>query len=189
MVVGSSFGGTDALVELCRGLPADFPWPVVVVLHRGSSRVHPALELLSRVSAWPVQEAEDKAPLAPGVVWIAPADYHLFVEERSLALGVDEPECFARPSIDALFRSAADVWGPRAVALVLSGAAEDGVRGAAAVAARGGTVWVQPPEEAPQVGRILPSGVLQSGVGAAVPVREMMPRLVRWAAGGPASTG
>jgi two-component system chemotaxis response regulator CheB len=96
-----------------------------------------------------VREAEDKEPITGGTAYFAPPDYHLLVEfGKSLSLSNDEPVLYSRPSVDVLFESAADAYGPGLIAIVLTGANQDGAKGLAAVAAAGGTALVQCPAEA-----------------------------------------
>jgi two-component system chemotaxis response regulator CheB len=92
-----------------------------------------------------VCEADDKAPLTPACVFVGPADYHLMVEEGRVALSTDAPVNFSRPSIDVLFESAADAYGPGLVAVVLTGANDDGAAGVRRVLERGGRVVIQDP--------------------------------------------
>jgi two-component system chemotaxis response regulator CheB len=96
-----------------------------------------------------VCEAEDKMPLLPGAVYFAPPDYHLLIEgEHALALSIDAPVQFSRPSIDVLFHSAAETFGARSIGVLLSGANDDGALGLAAIARAGGLVFVQEPTSA-----------------------------------------
>ncbi len=112
VVVGTSLGGLKALQALLAGLPKDFPLPVVIVQHRGKDSGDPLVALLQSATPLLVREAEDKQPMAPGVVYLAPADYHLLVEAGGFMLSTDAPVVFARPSVDVLFESAADAYGP-----------------------------------------------------------------------------
>lgn len=149
VVVGVSAGGLDALKVLLAGLPAGFPAPVIIVQHRKPDTENLLPRLLAGCGPLVVSEAEDKVIPRPGNVYLAPADYHLLVEtDGSLSLTVDEPERFARPSINALFDTAADRWGPALIAVVLTGANADGSLGVRRVKARGGRVIVQDPAEA-----------------------------------------
>src|SRR5204863_2293834 len=95
-----------------------------------------------------VRDAEDKDALAPGVVLLAPPDYHLLVEPGCVALSCDEPVAFSRPSIDVMFETAADAYRERLVGVVLTGSNADGAAGLAAIRRRGGVVLVQDPAEA-----------------------------------------
>lgn len=148
IVIGASAGGVDALRLLFASIPASLEVPVIVVLHVGNearwdwSKVFPGCAL-------EVREAEDKELARPGCIYIAPADYHLLIDRGGeLALSVDEPVHFARPSIDVCFESAAWALGPGVLGILLSGANADGAAGLAAIARSGGTCWVQSPETA-----------------------------------------
>ena len=149
VVVGGSWGGLDAVGQLLGPLPQDWPVPIAVVLHRGhTGREDMLTRAVQRRTSLRVVEADDKAPLEPGTVFIAPADYHLLIEDAHLALSVDLPVRFSRPSIDVLFESAADSFGDRLVAVLLTGANDDGTRGCAAVKRLGGRTYAQDPATA-----------------------------------------
>ncbi|WOB06140.1 chemotaxis protein CheB [Piscinibacter gummiphilus] len=149
VVIGGSAGGVDALAVMLPALPAALPVPVIVVLHLPREKPSLLVEIFSRQCALPVQEAQDKAPIEPGNVYFAPADYHLLVDHGpSFALSVDEPVHYSRPSIDVLFETAADVYAEHLLAVVLTGASQDGAAGLAAVHRAGGTTVVQEPQEA-----------------------------------------
>ncbi|HSW16574.1 MAG TPA: chemotaxis protein CheB, partial [Ramlibacter sp.] len=139
VVIGASAGGVHALLTLLGCLPAGFEPAVLAVLHVPASQPSGVAELMAGVCALPVREALDKQPIAGGVVVFAPADYHLLVEPgRTLALSVDAPVHYSRPAIDPLFESAAEVFGERLLALVLTGANGDGAEGLLAVRRCGG---------------------------------------------------
>lgn len=150
VVVGTSLGGLKALRGLLATLPQGFEVPMVVVQHRGPDSSGETLAaLLQAGTPLVVREAEDKMPLEAGSLYLAPADYHLMIEERGqLALATDAPVRSARPSIDVLFETAADAYGPDLVAVLLTGASTDGAEGVAAVKASGGRVIVQDPATA-----------------------------------------
>jgi two-component system, chemotaxis family, protein-glutamate methylesterase/glutaminase len=145
VVVGTSLGGLHALQVLLACLPPHFRAPVAIVQHRARASEGGLRDLLQAVCRLPVVEPEDKEPIEPGHVYLAPADYHLLVEGDHLALSTEGPVNYSRPSIDVLFESAAHTCGPHLVAVVLTGANEDGARGAQRVAAGGGTVLIQDP--------------------------------------------
>ena len=150
IVVGGSAGGIDALMELLPALPATLQAAVLVVLHLPRDRRSLLVEIFQPRCALPLREAQDKDAITPGSVSFAPPDYHLLVDAGPrLALSVDAPLHFSRPSIDVLFESAADQYGERLVGILLSGANEDGARGLEAIAAAGGLVVVQDPASAP----------------------------------------
>jgi two-component system chemotaxis response regulator CheB len=170
VVVGASWGGLHALSVLVAGLPAEFAVPLVLVQHR-SRDAHSLLgELLQDHTPLTVCEVDDKQPIARGFVYLAPADYHLLVEEGHFALTVDEPVRFSRPSIDVTFSSAADAFGPRVVGVALTGANEDGAAGLRRIVDRGGRAVVQDPESAEV--RTMPAAALRSVPSADVVALE-----------------
>jgi two-component system chemotaxis response regulator CheB len=149
IVIGTSAGGVEALSVLLPALPSGLQAAVMVVVHLPRERRSLLAEIFSARCALPVQEAQDKEPARPGTVYFAPADYHLLVDAGpSLALSVDEPVHYSRPSIDVLFESAADVYGPRLMGIVLTGANQDGAHGLATIHRLGGCTVVQQPEGA-----------------------------------------
>lgn len=147
VAIGTSWGGLEALRTVLGALPAGFAAATVVAQHRSGSDALLA-GLLRRVCVLPVHDAEDKAPLRGGEVLLAPPDYHLLVEGDGVALSVDAPVAFSRPSIDVLFESAAVARGARAAGVVLTGANDDGAAGLAAIRRRGGIAIVQDPDGA-----------------------------------------
>lgn len=148
ILVGASLGGLVAVETLIEGLAADFPLPLAVVMHRSVESGDALRGALQRHTKLRVREAEDKEAIQPGRVYIAPSDYHLLVEQGLFALSTQGVVSYARPSIDVLFESAADSYGPAAVGIILTGANHDGARGAARLKARGGYLIVQDPETA-----------------------------------------
>jgi len=164
VVVGCSLGGYNALKLILGGLPRDYPLPIAIVQHRGvDSEV--LTSALQELTPLPVREADDKEPIVPGCVYVAPPDYHLLVEVGRFALSTDARVLSARPSIDMLFESAADAYLDRVIAVVLTGQSRDGAQGAARVKKRGGVVVVQEPSTAEA--RILPD----SAIAASTPDR------------------
>jgi two-component system chemotaxis response regulator CheB len=149
VAIGTSLGGLNALIALLHDLPEDLHAPVVVVQHRSAPADRGLAELLQEHTRLTVQEAEDKQAISAGGVYLAPADYHLMVEEPGvLALSTEAPVRSARPSIDVLFETAADAYGPGAIGVLLTGASADGASGLAAIKRRGGLAIVQDPATA-----------------------------------------
>lgn len=166
IAIGASAGGLDALEVLLPALDARCAASVLVVLHVQRRRPSLLDSLFAPRCALPIREALDKQPLRGGGIYFAPPDYHLLVDrdaegEPLLALSVDEPVLFSRPSIDVLLESAAECWQQRVMGVVLSGASEDGVRGLAAIAAAGGITVAQDPAAAPAP--TLPAAAIRSG--------------------------
>ena len=176
VVVGTSIGGLKALPVLLSGLPSEFPVPVVLVQHRGKVSDSGLCEFLNQGSKLPVTEPEDKEPLLPGHIYLAPRDYHLLIADGSFALSTDPPVVFARPSIDVLFESAADEYEDRAIGVILTGANQDGSRGLAKIKSRGGLTVVEDPvtsarAEMPQ------AAINLTSVDWILPLAEIAPRL------------
>jgi two-component system chemotaxis response regulator CheB len=148
VAIGASRGGFTALQLVLGGLPARFAPAVVIVQHRRAEPESHLAQLLASSCKLPLIEPEDKTPLQPGHVYLAPSDYHLLVEPGFIALSVDAPVRFARPSIDVLFESTADAYGPAALGVMLTSASDDGAEGARAIKAAGGRMFVQDPATA-----------------------------------------
>jgi two-component system, chemotaxis family, protein-glutamate methylesterase/glutaminase len=148
VAIGTSWGGLAALTTLLRELPADFSIPVVVVQHRSPDSERLLGQLLQDATDLRVCEIEDKDELTPGTVHLAPANYHVLIEDGYASLSVEEPVRFSRPSIDVMLTSAADTYGAAAIGVVLTGANEDGAQGLAHIVKRGGRALVQNPKTA-----------------------------------------
>lgn len=176
VVIGGSAGAFDAAIHLLSEAPNLTP-PAVLVLHLARHRPSQLASVLASSLGRPVTEAEDKMPLAPKGIYVAPPDYHLLIDAGpALALSVDLPLHYSLPSIDVLFESAADVLGPHVVAVLLSGANDDGARGMGAVLAAGGRAMVQSPEEATSAEMPLAALRLNPGL-MSLGVREIAERL------------
>jgi len=166
--MGTSWGGLSALTKLLGSLPVDYSIPIVVVQHRSKDSDRLLSQLLQDGTDLKVCEVEDKDVLCAGTVHVAPADYHLLVEPGYLSLTVEEPVRHSRPSIDVMFTSAADAYGIGAIGVVLTGANEDGARGLADIAKRGGLALVQDPKTAEIP--IMPAAAIRT-----VPTAEKFP--------------
>lgn len=177
VVIGASAGGIQALRVLLEGLPATFAPPIVVVQHIPPDRPSALAELFGYRCVLRVVEVDDKQPLTSGTVFFAPPDYHLLVEDRqTLALSIDEPVKFSRPSIDVLFESAAAAFGTQLLAILLTGASSDGSEGLVSVRRAGGKAWVQCPSEA-AVPTMPESALALAGADAVLRLRDMCDRL------------
>jgi two-component system chemotaxis response regulator CheB len=148
VALGSSLGGLRALQTILGGLPERLGASVVIVQHRRADPDSHLVGLLARACRMPVVESEDKTPLELDRVYLAPADYHLLVEAGWLALSVDAPVSFARPSIDVMFESVADAYGSAAIGVMLTSSNHDGAEGLAAIKRAGGRAFVQDPATA-----------------------------------------
>ena len=146
VVVGASWGGLQALRTVLGGLPAELGAAVVLVQHRSAGSHATAFrDLLAAATALRVCDIDDKDPLEPGHVYVAPADFHTLVDGDHLELSLDAAVEYSRPSIDVLFTSAAESYRERCVGVVLTGANADGAAGLARVAELGGAAIVQDP--------------------------------------------
>jgi two-component system chemotaxis response regulator CheB len=151
--------------------------PIVIVQHRSSDSDRLLAELLQDATDLTVSEAEDKDPLTAGTVHIAPANYHILVEDGFLSLSLDAPVRFSRPSIDVMLSSAADTYGAAVIGVVLTGANEDGARGLADIVKRGGCALVQDPRTAEIA--IMPHAAMKAVPSAEVlPLEELASRLI-----------
>ena len=149
IVIGASAGGVEALLTIFAALPDGFGLPILAVLHLPDERRSQLAEVFGRRLAMPVVEARDKEVIMPGTLYFAGPRYHLSVEQdRSLSLSQEERVHHSRPAIDYLFASAADAYGKGLLAVLLTGANQDGAQGLAQVKAQGGTTVVQDPAEA-----------------------------------------
>lgn len=188
VVVAASAGGVEALKLLVAGLPPDLPATVLVALHVPATS-HSYLDaVLTRRSRLPVVAAQDGAPLVPGQVVVAQPDAHLLVVDGRIVLGRGARENGARPSHDAMLRSAALDRGPRVVAAVLTGMLDDGAAGLAAVQRYGGCCLVQDPAEAdfPSMPTAALRAVPQAIVGS---LDDLVKEVVRTVQLPPAETG
>lgn len=159
IVGGASLGGLKAVGALLAGLPEKFPIPLVIVQHRQPESEGRLVHLLQQRTRLRVREVEDKDEIAPGTAYLAPSDYHLLVEHGRFALSTEAPVCHARPSIDVLFESTADSYRDKALGFVLTGASDDGARGASCIRRAGGQIVVQAPETAES--RVMPDAALR----------------------------
>jgi two-component system chemotaxis response regulator CheB len=149
VIVAGSAGGVEALLKVLPGLPEGMQTPVICMLHLPANRDSRLAELFADRLPVPVREAADKQPIEDGTLYFAGSGYHLSVEQdRSFSLSCEAPVHFARPAIDVLMTSAADVYGADLLAILLTGANHDGAEGMAQVHARGGLTVVQDPAEA-----------------------------------------
>lgn len=177
VAIGTSWGGLAAMTKLLGELPLEFSIPIVIVQHRSKDSERLLARLLQDATDLSVCEIEDKDALSPGTVHLAPANYHVMVEEGHFSLTIEEPVRFSRPSIDVMFTSAADSYGARAIGVVLTGANEDGSRGLKDIVKRGGRALVQDPKSAEIP--VMPEAALK-----AVPTAEVLrleaiaPRLI-----------
>ncbi|RYY54100.1 MAG: chemotaxis protein CheB [Chitinophagaceae bacterium] len=149
IVIGGSAGSLQVILKIISQLDADFRTPILLVLHRHVNADSPLEELIaSRTNLIP-RDIEEKEPIRDGHIYICPADYHVLIEEDfSFSLDYSEKVNFSRPSIDVVFRSAAEVFGEDLLCVLLSGANGDGAASLKFVKDNGGITVVQDPLDA-----------------------------------------
>lgn len=149
IVIGLSAGGLYVLTKILKELPGDFPVPVIIVQHRSKEEKTLLEEVVQAKCRIRIKQADEKEKLAGGIVYFAPADYHLLIEkDRSFSLSYDVPVNYSRPSIDVLFETAAEVFTGRLLGIILTGANNDGAQGIRAICNNGGTTIAQDPQTA-----------------------------------------
>lgn len=145
--------------DLLSGLPSNFPLPIIVIIHRSPKYKSAIEDILNDKGNLPVRLVKDKEKVENGMIYFAPPDYHLLIEPNGeLTLDYSEPVHYCRPSIDVTFQSFSDVYTENLIAILLSGANEDGADGMAYVGRAGGITVVQDPESAEV--RIMPEAAL-----------------------------
>lgn len=183
VTIGVSTGGVNALQKLLGQLPADFPLPILIVQHIGPEAGIGLVKLLDECCALRVKEADEQDEILPGTVYLAPSNYHLLVERAGfLSLSADPPVSFSRPSVDVLFESAAEAFGPGLIGVVLTGANFDGSQGLRTIKQKGGVAIVQDPDDAEA--RQMPQSAMAAAevdyvvtlAGMAALLRKLAPR-------------
>ncbi len=162
IVIGASAGGLKALKTIVKDLPVSFQLPLLIVQHMSPQSDSFMARYLNQLTHLQVKEADEKEPVRPGHIYIAPPNFHLLVEENhTLSLTVDEKVNYARPSIDVLFETASIAWKQRLAGIVLTGANSDGARGVCSIKARGGLTVAQSPQTADSAE--MPAAAIETG--------------------------
>lgn len=183
VVIGVSAGGFKALHAILPSLPADFTFPVVIVRHQHPTSDDYLAQSLSEKCQVIVKQADEKENIKSGVVYIAPPNYHLMIEDdKTFSLSVDEQVNYTRPSIDVLFETAADVYGARSIGVILTGANIDGSSGLKKIKQRGGFAIVQHPATA-TVDTMPLAAIAATEVDSILPLDEICPFLVKLSKG------
>ena len=178
VVVGASAGGVEALRELVRGLPADFPAAIFVVVHIPTNSPSMLPHILSRSGLLPAAHATDGEPIKRGRIYVAPPNHHLLVKPGAAWVMYGPKENDHRPAIDPLFRTAARSYRNRVVGVVLSGNLNDGSRGLSLVKELGGLAVVQEPDDARYPG--MPAAAIELvDVDHVLPITALADLLVR----------
>jgi two-component system, chemotaxis family, protein-glutamate methylesterase/glutaminase len=183
IAIGVSTGGPNALAEVIPRLPASLPVPVVIVQHMPPIFTKLLAERLSAKSQIRVEEGRPGQALEPGSVWVAPGDFHMAVQRSKAGVQLithrEPPENSCRPSVDVLFRSVAEVYGPGALGVVMTGMGQDGLRGSQRIREAGGCVLAQ--DEATSVVWGMPGFVAQAGLAEKVlPLERIAAEMMLW---------
>jgi len=182
VVIGISTGGPQALRQIIPQLPKDFPIPVAVVIHMPVGYTEPFANKLNEISPLTVKEAKEGDPVEKGVVLIAPAGRHLTFRRRSdgivvAHLDLRPLDTLHRPSVDVLFRSAAEVYKNRILGVVMTGMGSDGKEGSAWIKAQGGTVFTEAEETCIVYG--MPRSVVEAGLSdKSIPLDRMVEEII-----------
>ena len=178
IVVGASSGGLEALRSLVANLPTDFPAPICVVLHTSPQSPAILADILTRSGRLPARNARDRERLSPGHVFVAPPDLHLLIEPGVVRVSKGPRENRFRPAIDPLFRTAAQVYGPGAIGVLLTGNLDDGTAGLWTIKQLGGLAVVQDPTDA-MFSSMPASAIAHVRVDHVSPVSEIPDLLVK----------
>ncbi|MDX6245793.1 MAG: two-component system, chemotaxis family, protein-glutamate methylesterase/glutaminase [Frankiales bacterium] len=181
IAIGASTGGPDALASILSKLPADFPVPIVIVQHMPPLFTRLFAQRLNSGCQITVREARDGDLVEPGTVLIAPGDFHLSLRRDGLAVRAvthqEGPENWVRPAVDVLFRSVAEVYGERALGVVLTGMGQDGIRGVERLVGAGAQIVVQ--DEATSVVWGMPGVVADAGLAHRIlPLVDVAPHVI-----------
>jgi two-component system chemotaxis response regulator CheB len=170
IVIGASSGGIEALSDVVSRLPEDLPAAVFVVVHVPPRSISVLPDILNRAGPLTAAHAKDNEKIKPGRIYVARPDFHMLIQDGSIRLVRGPRENNTRPAIDPTFRTAARVYGPRVVGVVLSGALDDGAAGLYAIKQRGGVAVVQDPQDA-----LFPD--MPQNAIAAVEVDHVLPKI------------
>ena len=178
IVIGASAGGMKALTLLLSSLPEGFPLPILIVQHQHPNQDDFYIHYYSEQCKLKVKEAEGKEFVKSGVVYFAPPNYHLLIEEdRSILLSIDEKVNYSRPSIDVLFESASDVYRSELIGIILTGANNDGSKGVSRIESNGGLTIAQDPATAEYP--VMPQSAINTvGVDYILPLEKIPDKLI-----------
>ena len=177
VVIGASAGGVQALVSLFNDLPCPLPGTLGVVLHRHPIHNIHLIRVLGRATPLPMIEPSDEGSFHAGTIHVAPGDAHLILTRQGFRLDRGPKEHFTRPAVDPLFRSAAAIYGPRVIGVLLTGAGDDGVDGLIQIKAGGGLSLIQDPGEA-AVPSMPMNALVYDHVDLVLPLTGMAPAII-----------
>ncbi len=179
VVIGSSAGGIKALNAVLSALPKEFPLPIIIVQHLHPQSDSYLAQILSAKTQLTVKQANEKEKIANQIVYIAPPNYHLLIEQdRSFSLSIEGPVNFARPSVDVLFESAVDAYRDKLVGIILTGANNDGHNGVKRIKHMGGYIIVQDPATA-EANAMPSAAIAATKIDKILPLEQIGPYLLQ----------
>ncbi|MDM8568568.1 chemotaxis protein CheB [Thiotrichales bacterium HSG1] len=179
VVIGSSAGGIKALTSVLSALPSDFPLPIIIVQHLHPQSDSYLAKILESKSELRVKQADEKEVITNGMVYIAPPNYHLLIEDdKSFSLSIEGPVNFARPSVDVLFETAIYGYRDKIIAIILTGANHDGGVGVKKIKQNGGYIIVQTPESA-EADAMPKAAIAATNVDKVLPLEQIGPFLLQ----------
>lgn len=178
VAIGGSAGGLESVATILSGLPADFAAPILVVIHLHPNYVSHAAEILRRRTKLKVKDAQEQDAIQSGVVYLAPPDHHLLVNEGLVELSSTPLVNYSRPAIDATFDSVVKAYGSKVVGVVLSGNGKDGAKGLQAIKQAGGFAIVEDPLTA-RFSAMPTAAASSSAVDSVVPLKDIAPLLLK----------
>ena len=182
VVMGASWGGLDAFTQVLGELPEFFPVPVLLVQHQRPGSGGRLAEVLNARTPMPVVSPEDRDRVRPGTVYVAPAGYHMLIDQQErICFSVGPLVHYSRPAIDELFYAAGHVYGAGLIGVILTGANEDGAAGLDYIRRRGGVTLVQDPAEAEAP--VMPQAALDAGAPEVLPLKQLGARIMEQAFG------
>jgi two-component system, chemotaxis family, protein-glutamate methylesterase/glutaminase len=176
VVIGGSAGSIEALLQMLSALPAELPAAIGIVVHRSPHFVSNLTGVLQRCSRLLIIEPAHGDKISQQRVYVAPRDQHMLFEDGQVGVNRGPKQHFTRPSVDPLFISAAEAYGPRVVGIVLSGGGDDGTSGMLAIKAQGGITLAQDPSEA-RYSSMPASGIRHDRVDAVLKLDQIAPVL------------
>jgi two-component system chemotaxis response regulator CheB len=179
VVIGSSAGGIKALSAVLAALPSEFPLPIIIVQHLHPNSDSYLARILEAKCGLKVKQADEKETVADGVVYLAPPNYHLLIEEdRSFSLSIEGPVNFARPSVEVLFETAVYAYRDKLIGIILTGANNDGSLGVKKIKQIGGYVIVQEPTTA-EADAMPRAAIAATNVDKILPLEQIGPYLLQ----------
>jgi two-component system chemotaxis response regulator CheB len=178
VAIGASAGGVKAIISVLSDLPENFPVPIVFVQHLDPTYKNSMAEILQWSCNLKVKDAENGEELKPGVVYLAPANRHMIINDRKISLTITAPVHFSRPSIDCLFNSVANYFGNRAIGIILTGTGKDGSDGLKAIKNHGGVTIAQDRITSESFG--MPEAAIMAGaVDFILPIQDIGPAIIK----------